>query len=474
MREFIKSFLSFGLASVVERVIAFVLLPIYTHYFNTAEFGAIDLVQVIIGVVSIFAHLQLETSLQRYYYEYEGREKHIMISTIVAAISFLSLVITVPLIIFSQGVSELIFKNANYSSIIKLAALQLVFINYSMLALVILRYEKKNIRFAAMILLKVFLTVLFIVVFVVWLKKGLYGVFYAQLIGLVVSSIALFFSVREFNNYTLSYTMLKRSIVYAFPQFPARIGSIMLTYANRFFMVGYLTISAIGIYSLSLRLASVLQLVYTAFVMAWAPFMFSQMKNPEHKKVFSQVLLLLAGPVYLIVCIFSLFSKEIVTVISSNQFHTAYHYLGGLALYNSLMIFKEVVDIGPKFTEKTKYLSFTFFLSVIVNIGSLYFFIRLYGLYGVVYSMLITNVVLLIVSWIVSNKLYYIPFSVYKFVFQSGPAFVLAIGSMYILPGLFVRIIIAVITIFFYSFNFLKCFKVFKASRAADLQEVVA
>lgn len=471
MREFIKSFLSFGLASTVERLIAFVLLPIYTHYFTTAEFGAIDLVQVIIGVVSIFAHLQLETSLQRYYYEYEGKQKHIFISTIIAAITFLSLIITVFLIIFAQEVSILIFKNANYSGVIKLAALQLIFINYSMLALVVLRYEKKNIRFASMILLKVFLTVLFILVFVVWLKKGIYGVFYAQLIGLAISSVVLFFSVRKFNNYDLSYGFLKRSIIYALPQFPARIGSILLTYANRFFMVGYLTIASIGIYSLSLRLASVLQLVYTAFVMAWAPFMFEQLKNPGHKKIFAQVLLLLAGPVYLVVAIFSLFSKEMVTVIASKQFNSAYHYLGGLALYNSLMIFKEIVDIGPKFTEKTKYLSLTFFLSVTVNLISLYFFIRMYGIYGVVYSMLLTNVVLLAVSWIVSNRLYYIPYNVYKFALQSVPAFVLAIWSMYSMPSLAIRIAIGIFTVFFYGFTFFRYFNAFKKTSALLSEE---
>ncbi len=464
MREFIKSFLSFGLASTVERLIAFVLLPVYTHYFTTAEFGVIDLIQVIIGVVSIFAHLQLETSLQRYYYEYEGKEKHIFISTIVIAITLLSLIITVPLVIFSQEVSQLIFKNASYSNLIKLASLQLVFTNYSMLALVVLRYEKENIRFASMILLKVFLTVLFIILFVVWLKMGLYGVFYAQLIGLVISSVVLFFSIRKFSVYKISYTFLKRSVIYAYPQFPARIGSILLSYANRFFMVGYLTIASIGIYSLSLKLASVLQLVYTAFVMAWAPFMFEQQKNPDHKRVFAQVLLLIAGPIFLIVSVVSLFSKDIVYIVASKQFNTAYHYLGGLCLYFALFIFKEIVDIGPKFTEKTKYLSFTFFLSVIVNLLSLYFFIKLYGLYGVVYSMLITNIVLLVVSWIISNKLYYIPYNVYKFILMAFPAFVLSIVSMYQSPSLYIKVPVFLIVCFYYTYSFLRYFKLFKNS----------
>ena len=464
MREFIKSFFSFGLASVIERLIAFLLLPIYTRYFTTAEFGIIDLITVILGVVVIFAHLQLETSLQRYYYEYEGEEKDLLISTIVIFMTFLSIILTLLLILTSTEISKIILKREIYSDLVKLAALQLPFTNYSMLALVVLRYEKKNTVFTIMIIAKVILTVLFILLFVVWLKMGLYGVFYAQLIGLIISSVLLFFSIKEFFVYKISYTLLKKSFAYAMPQFPARIGSVMLTYANRFFMVGYLTIAAIGIYSLSLKLASILQLIYTAFIMAWAPFMFEQQKNPEHKKIFANVLLLASGPIFLIVSIISLFSSDIVSIVASTRFFNGYHYLGGLCLYFALFIFKEIVDIGPKFTEKTKYLSYTFFLSVVVNLISLYFFIKFYGLYGVVYSMVITNTVLLIVSWLISNKLYYIPYNAYKFILMALPAFVLSILSMYLLPSLPVKLCCLIVIILFYGITFLQYFKTFKKS----------
>jgi len=459
MREFIKSFLSFGLASTIERLIAFLLLPIYTHYFTTAEFGIIDLIQVLIGVISIFAHLQLETSLQRYYFDNEGEEKRSFIFTIISVITAMSLVITVLLVVFSREISILIFKNGGYANLIKLAALQLTFANYSMLALVVLRYEKKNISFTVMILAKVLLTVIFILLFVVWLKKGLYGVFYAQLISLIISSAILFVLIRKFNVYKLSYTFLKKSIIYAFPQFPARIGSVLLSYANRFFMVGYLTIASIGIFSLSLKLAAILQLIYTAFVMAWDPFMFEQKKNPDHKKVFAQILLIVSAPVFLIVSIVSLFSQNIVFIVASKQFNSASQYLGGLCLYFALLIFKEVVDIGPKFTEKTKYLSYTFFFSVIVNLVSLYFFIKLYGLLGVVYSMLLTNIVLLIISWVISNKLYYISHHVYQFILMALPAFILAILSMYKSQALFIKVPVCLGILIFYSWIFFRDFK---------------
>lgn len=75
MREFLKSFFSFGVATSIEKILAFILLPIYTRLFTTTEYGMIDLCQVLMGIVSVFALLQLETSLQRYYYKWEGDDK---------------------------------------------------------------------------------------------------------------------------------------------------------------------------------------------------------------------------------------------------------------------------------------------------------------------------------------------------------------------------------------------------------------
>ena len=75
MKEFIKSFFAFGIAITFEKIIAFLLIPIYTRYFNLTEFGIIDLIFVTIALASIFAELQLETALQRYYYDFTGLSK---------------------------------------------------------------------------------------------------------------------------------------------------------------------------------------------------------------------------------------------------------------------------------------------------------------------------------------------------------------------------------------------------------------
>lgn len=462
MRDFIKSFFSFGFATTVEKLIAFLLLPLYTRIFSKIEFGVIDLIQVTLGISSIFAVLQLETAFQRYFYEYEGRLKKIYVSSVFFIILLLSVVVTIALSLFSLPISRAFLGSEEYSNIIRIASLQLPFTNFSMLGFVLLRYEKKNMQFVALLLGKVVLTLLFILLFVVWQEMGIVGVFYAQLLGASLSAVFIFLSIRNFIVLKVSIPYLRKSFKYALPQFPARIGSVLMSYANRFFMIGYLTIAAIGIYSLSLKLASSVQLVYSAFIMAWAPFMFEQIKKPGHRVLFPQVLTLISAPVFLLVSFVSLFSKEIVLFVASEEFYESYQYVGGLSLYFSLFIFKEIVDIGPKYTEKTKYLSFTFFCSLAVNLLTLYLFIPWFGLSGVVYSMLVSNTFLLVMSWIVSNRLHYIPYDSFKFGALALPAFVFGISAMFVLPSLSLRVIIFLMIMAVYVCSFINEYKSFR------------
>jgi O-antigen/teichoic acid export membrane protein len=332
-----------------------------------------------------------------------------------------------------------------------------------MLGLVLLRFEKENIKFIIVIITKVVFSLLFIYLFVIYLKTGLPGVFYAQVSSIFLSTALATYYVRHLFLFRFSKIISYKTLKYALPQFPARVGSMILGEANRFFMLGFLSLGAIGIFSVSMKLASTIQLVNTAFILAWAPFMHAQFKNKNNKAVFSNVFPIVVSGTFLCVCLISLFSNEMVRLLATEEFYSSYKYVGGLTLFFSLYIIKETIDIGPKIRERTKYLSYTFFLSVIVNLTSLYFFIQIFELNGVVFSMIITNLFLLSISWVISNKLYYIPFSVPDFVIMIVPALVISASSMFIVVPLAYRFIIAISCFVFYGVLLIKFYKKFRS-----------
>lgn len=455
MKEFIKPFFTFGIALIFEKIIAFLLIPIYTRYFNVADFGIIDLIFVTIALVSIFAELQLETSLQRYYFDFKGLSKLKFTSTIFILIISISIFLTILIISFSNQISFLLFRDYKYHNLVAIASIIIPLNNFSMLSLILLRFEKKNKEFVIVVFAKVILMLLSIIIFVVYLKIGILGVFIAHLVANIFSSIILFILIKDFINYKISNFFIKFSFSYAFPQIPARIGSAFLANGNRYFMISYLSVVSIGLFSFSLKLASLMQLLNIAFVTAWNPFMFEQFKRKNNKQVFVKFLPIVACVVYSIVVTISLFSKEIVSIIAHKEFSESYKYVGALSLYFCIYIFKEIVDIGPKFVEKTKYLSYSFIISLLVNFISLFFLIKYFELKGVVLSMILSNIFLLSLSWYFSNKLYHIPHKIVNFLILSIPAFAISIGIMYIEIDIINRALIFILTSMFYLYFFI-------------------
>lgn len=450
MKDFFKAFLSFGVATSIEKLLGFILLPIYTRYFNTIEYGIIDMIGVIISILIIFGLLQMETSLQRYYYDYTHLRKKLLIANVYLWTFILSLLLTLLLFIFAEEVSNLIFKTAVNSELIKIASIQVILLNLNMLSLVILRFENENFKFLKVIILKVILNLLLGISFVTYFKLGMKGVISAQSIALFITTIYSLYLTKEYLLVNFNAILSQKIFRYALPSFPARIGSVLVVQVNRFFMLSFLSLSAIGLYSVSLKLASSIQIVNTAFVMAWTPLMVRMFNDKNNKVFFSNIFKAISAFVFLIVSIITLFSKEIFQITTSTEFLSGYKYLGGLSLYFALFIIKEVIDIGPRITKKTKYLTINFAVTFIMNLIMLYFFTKYLKLEGVIISMLFTNIVLIVISWYTSNKLYYINFNKLFFLIVFLPVLILTILIMYGEISLINRVLLFLVISIYY------------------------
>lgn len=139
----IKSFLIYGLASACSKFISVLLLPIYTTIFSVEEYGEIDLIQSVILIITIFGILQLETSLQRYYYEFEGKERKKMISTILWSVTLLSALLVVVFCLFAGWISVLLFRTDHFRDLLILSSFLILFTNMTTIFFIIIRYMKK-------------------------------------------------------------------------------------------------------------------------------------------------------------------------------------------------------------------------------------------------------------------------------------------------------------------------------------------
>ncbi|WP_194850509.1 lipopolysaccharide biosynthesis protein [Nonlabens antarcticus] len=414
-KQLLNSFLFYGVSTGLSRFISLILIPIYVRYFNTSEYGVIDIIQTVVSVIVIFGILQLETSIQRYYYETRGRYRKMMISTVCFTIFFISIVLVIVISIFSKLISTALFDIPSYSTEIIVASLIIPFLNITVIFFIVLRYLKKPVLFSVLILLQVVTSAGLTLLLVLKFDLGIKSVFLGQLAGYIIVAIVQLYVLR--NNLVLQWNrkILKKMLVFAIPQFPARIGSASVTYLNRFVMLSLLTTSAIGIFSVALKFASVMQLLNISFSMAWIPFMYENLKKSDHKEIYKTVFEFVIQITFVVVFVVSLFSKEIIQLFTVEAYYDAAYLLPGLILYNALFIVKAITDIGIVITKKMIYISYVYFIGASVNVGFLYLGIYFFDLKGVVYSMLLTNIVIVFLGWFFSEKLYHIGMNLNKY-----------------------------------------------------------
>lgn len=451
MKELIVNFVSYGLAVSLERLMSFLLIPLYADAFSVTEFGIIDLIQTFSGIVIIFCFLQLETALQRYYYEYNGEEKGKFIFSVFFMILSVAVVLGTLVIWLSPYISLWMCGTGLYATVFKISAVQIVFSVLSTLTLILLRFEKKNKLFTVVVVGKSLLLVGAMYSFISIAHCGINGFFMSQLLAISMSALFALFLVRKLFVCHLSKSLMKLSLRYALPQFPARVGSATNAYANRFFILGYLDTYSVGLFSMALKIGSIMQLVQQTFMMAWNQYMFETLKKPNNQQQFIFVFRILVPVVFFIsICLF-LFAEELIVNFASPKFVESARYVGCITIAISLLIVKEVVDIGPKYKSKTYYLSISFLAALGVNLVSLFFFIRCFGLEGVVYSMVIANSTLLVLSWFFSHKLYPINFPRKIMIASVMPALLLAILMVYVTIPLSYRFILLLcVTVYYF------------------------
>jgi len=418
LKEFIKTFFVFGLATFIDKIIAFAFLPIYAKVLTIEEFGSMELLQSIISIVSIFAFLQLETALQRYFYELGDAELKSFAASIFLFVFILSLVLCVGVSIFSTQVSHLLFEKNDYSRLVIMAIWQIPLMTFYTLSTIMLRFSKKYDVFLRLIVLSSLCNVLLLYFFLIYRHEGLNGYFQAQLISISIVSVYAFSQIRGIFDAKFSLSELKTALHYALPQFPARVGSTLNAYANRFFINAYVDAYSLGLFAMAFKISSVIQIIYQFFLMFWNQMMFEIKLKVNHKEILIDVLKVANAVMFFLVSLLAIFSKDILLIVAKNYIEG--HYLIGIiSLSFALVLLKEIVDIGPKYSKKTHYLSINFSISVVFNLVSLFLMAPRIGLLGVALSLVVANGSLFFISWFTSNKIYFIAFDKMNFVFNS-------------------------------------------------------
>jgi len=181
--------------------------------------------------------------------------------------------------------------------------------------------------------------------------------------------------------------------------------------------------------------------------MAWGPFFWENFQKSDHKEIFKKISLIVTNTVLLIVIIISLFAKEVLIILTPVSYHPSAYLVGLIVLAFSFSIINQIIGVGPGITKKTIYNTANYFISVLINILTLYILIPRIGVMAAPIGLLLGAVSLFVLSWFTSEKLYYIGFSKIGLLVPFLITFLIVVSNIIYPFGLSVKLALLILII---------------------------
>jgi O-antigen/teichoic acid export membrane protein len=408
----------YGLSGVLTRFISVFLTPIYTRIYTPDDYGVISILTNGYILISIILVFSLDASTGRWFYDTNSSaERKKVINTWIWFYFFSSLIFGA-LLFFSAGYLQSRFLPNNYEGVffIQLIAICLPLTIWSTVAINVLRLEMEAKKSVALSLIQSLLLIGLNILFVVILRMGLSGIYYAQLISTVILIPVSYFFIRKWIGSPSWFdpSLFRGMFKFAVPFIPASLGYWMVNLSGVFFLNEFLDQKEVGLYQIGISIASVAGLATTAFQQAWSPFAYSILDKPNAKQVFAislQVYLLFVG----MFCTFiSVFSLEALKILTTPDYYEA-SLVASILTFNSLLIgLGSISTLGATIEKKTTPVGLIYLFSSLVLIGLNFLLIPLLGKEGAAYAVCISQLMIPAYMFWKSQQYYFIPYDFLK------------------------------------------------------------
>jgi O-antigen/teichoic acid export membrane protein len=397
MLKFLKQFFIYGFASVLGKIAAVFLLPLYTNVLSKEEYGALAMITAAKGIIDMFSNLNIHSGVARDYYEKNINRTNIISTGFFSILSF-SLFVMFALI-FTRDFWEINVLNVgNYDK----AFLYMLFTIpagslFSYFG-ILTRYKQKAIMYSIGNLLQLIIQISLTIFFILIIRTGIVGVFYGMLAGELVGIVFFFILNREYVKFTFNRKLLTRVLKYSMPTLPAILAIWADSNLGQIFIGKYISLADAGVYSIALRVASVYLLIRIALENVWLPFVFENL----YKNTFEKDVMRLYNAATIVLLIISLnvsvLSEYIVLILSTPEYISAALILTLLTMPMSLSILINFTTIGPNISRKTKYTSYANVTGSVINLLCLAIFLPIYGVVTVPICLLLSQLAVFLLT----------------------------------------------------------------------------
>jgi O-antigen/teichoic acid export membrane protein len=406
MRRLARHSAVYGIGGLVSRVLATLLLPLYTHYLSPADYGRVEIVTAATAVLAIVLQLGIASAFFRFYFDApDPAHKRTVVRT---SFWFTMTMATVGLalgVLFAGPIAHWIGLGHDVW-LVRAGAVGLwAQTNYQQLTN-LFRAEERSTAFALASVTNVLVTVAAMVVFVAVFHWGAIGLVVGNFTGTLAVYLALVAYRTEQLGLEFDRALFRRMQHFGMPLVPSALALWAINFVDREFVVWYKSNAEVGVYSAAVKIASVITFVLIAFRTAWPAFAYSIEDDREAKRTYAFVLTYLLAFASWVALALGGLAPWWTSLLTAPHYHRAEKGVALLAFAGAVYAGYTVLAIGSGRARKTQLNWVVTGVGAAANIGLNFWLIPRWGMVGASISTLAAYVVLFVGMTLYAQRVY--------------------------------------------------------------------
>jgi O-antigen/teichoic acid export membrane protein len=388
-KKLIKNTAIFSIGNIGSKLVTLVTIPLLTFLISLNEYGISDIIMTYIAFAFPVVSLNIMDAVFRYTLSDDDNHNNVLKTAFIFSIIILSCI--VPFIYLAY-----ILK---YDMIIIFSAYGILFFQiFRDICRQYIRAIQKLKIYVISDILHSIIYFIFLIIYLYFLKLGVYGVLLSYLSTYLLTFIYLFFFGnidKALQNGIYNSKLIKQMLKYCLPLIPNALMWLIITSISKLFIQSFFNYEISGLYSFATKIPLILSQITAIFISAWQISAVENVGNDDNifsKKTFNIFYTL--G--FLIVAFEMVFNKILIFNFVSENYHSSYKYIPIIFLATSFIGLSSFFGSVYVATKKTIGALISTVIAAIVNIVIISITIQNYGLFGVSYAMLISCFIVLI------------------------------------------------------------------------------
>ena len=284
----------YGLSSIIGRFLNYLLVPLYTAQLSAASggYGIITNIYAYVALAMVLLTFGMETTYFRFTNKTHTDSQTVYGTTLIT-VGSVSLVFAVLVLLLLSPVSQLM-GYGDHPEYVGVMAITVAIDAFLCIPFAHLRQQKKALKFAALKLLNIAVSILLNLIYFYFMDgKDVGYAFYINLVCTVMLAVCLITEYTGFR-WKLDTKLLKNMLSYSWPILVLGVAGILNQTADKmlfpYIYEGSDGMKQLGIYGACSKIAMIMAMITQAFRFAYEPIVFAGVKDKDQHEMYEKAM----------------------------------------------------------------------------------------------------------------------------------------------------------------------------------------